>query len=226
MFNLNEVVPWGRSLSEYRRMFSLTDMDLQKRILGCADGPASFNAQATQIGAKVVSFDPLFRMTASEIRQRIDTTFSTVITQTRANAQECLWSDDVPDVEALGRLRMSTMTIFLNDYEQGKSEGRYIEAGLPSLPFADDSFDITLCSHFLFLYSEQFSEDFHVDALRELSRLGPDVRIFPLLELGSVPSRHLTNVICRLRTEGFTVSLEKVDYEFQRGGNQMMKILR
>jgi hypothetical protein len=25
-----------------------------------------------------------------------------------------------------------------------------------------------LCSHFLFLYSEQFSEDFHVAAIREM----------------------------------------------------------
>ena len=37
---LNEVIPWGRSFEEYRRMFALSDADLAGRILGCGDGPA------------------------------------------------------------------------------------------------------------------------------------------------------------------------------------------
>jgi hypothetical protein len=41
-------------------MFSLGDRDLGLKILGCADGPASFNAEATQIGLQVVSCDPLY----------------------------------------------------------------------------------------------------------------------------------------------------------------------
>ena len=37
---LNEVIRWGRSFEEYRRMFALTDEDLAGRILGCGNGPA------------------------------------------------------------------------------------------------------------------------------------------------------------------------------------------
>jgi hypothetical protein len=37
---LAEVIPWGRSFDEYRRMFALTDGDLAARVLGCGDGPA------------------------------------------------------------------------------------------------------------------------------------------------------------------------------------------
>ena len=37
---LSEVIPWGRSFEEYRRMFALTDENLAERILGCGDGPA------------------------------------------------------------------------------------------------------------------------------------------------------------------------------------------
>ena len=48
MFTLDEVVPWGRSFDEYRLMFALSDMDLELRILGCADGPVSLNAVATR----------------------------------------------------------------------------------------------------------------------------------------------------------------------------------
>ena len=58
-FQLQEVVPWGRSFEEYRNMFDLSDQDLKGRILGCGDGPASFNAELTKKGGKVVSVDPL-----------------------------------------------------------------------------------------------------------------------------------------------------------------------
>src|SRR5260370_30292561 len=47
---LHEVVPWGRSLDEYRAMFALSEGDLQGRLLGCGDGPASFNAELTALG--------------------------------------------------------------------------------------------------------------------------------------------------------------------------------
>ena len=35
MFTLDQVVPWGRSFDEYRRMFALSDDELRLRILGC-----------------------------------------------------------------------------------------------------------------------------------------------------------------------------------------------
>lgn len=83
-----------------------------------------------------------------------------------------------------------------------------------------------VCSHFLFLYSEQLPQSFHEESIRELCRVGRDVRIFPLLELGSVPSRHVVAVADHLKASGFKVQIEQVDYEFQRGGNQMMRVWR
>jgi hypothetical protein len=50
------------------------------------------------------------------------------------------------------------------------------------------------------------------------------VRIFPLLELGAIPSRHLESVIDCLTREEYRVAVEAVPYEFQRGGNRMMCI--
>lgn len=35
-FTLEKVVPWGRSFDEYAAMFSLSNADLDKRILGSA----------------------------------------------------------------------------------------------------------------------------------------------------------------------------------------------
>ncbi len=222
-FTLDHVVPWGRSFDEYRRMFALTDDDLNTRILGCADGPASFNAEATAAGLSVVSCDPLYRWTAEQIRERIHETLNIVLEQTRRNRHEFVWSS-IRSIEGLRDLRMSSMDRFLHDYESGRKDGRYVDAELPKLPFSDDAFRLALCSHFLFLYSEQFSEDFHVEAVREMCRTAHEVRVFPLLALGGSRSEHIEPVSRRLRDGGYVVHIEQVPYEFQRGGNQMMKI--
>ena len=224
MFKLNEVVPWGRSLEEYRRMFALTDGDMAGRIMGCADGPASFNAEATAMGCSIVSCDPLYRFRHEEILNRIDQTFQTVMEQTRKNAAEFVWTSELPDVETLGQRRMSSMRQFLDDFDAGKTSGRYVEAELPHLPFADAGFDIALCSHFLFLYSDHFSEEFHVTSIQELCRLSHEVRIFPLVELGGRVSRHVAAVTNQLRQTGLNAEIKQVDYEFQRGANQMMRV--
>ena len=110
------------------------------------------------------------------------------------------------------------------DYPRGKRQGRYIAGELPDLPFADREFDLALCSHFLFLYSEQYTEEFHMASIRELCRVADEVRIFPLLELGSKPSRHLASICNRLSASDYRVAVDPVAYEFQRDGNKLMRI--
>ena len=226
MFTLSSVVPWGRSFDEYVRMFALTDVELGRGILGCGDGPASFNVEATRRGIRVVSCDPLYQFDAAQIRGRIDETATEVLEQARRNAHEFVWDDAIPDVEALKRVRMTAMTAFLDDYDHGRAEGRYLDAGLPSLPFADGAFDLALCSHFLFLYSQQLDEAFHVQSMRELCRVAREVRVFPLLALGSARSPHVTAVTGALEADCRHVSVERVPYEFQRGGNEMFRVAR
>jgi hypothetical protein len=71
MLTLDRVVPWGRSFDEYRRMFTLTDLDLGLKIVGCRDGPSSFNAKATRRGTRVTSVDPIYRWDVAQIRTGI-----------------------------------------------------------------------------------------------------------------------------------------------------------
>ena len=223
VFSLDDVVPWGRSFDEYRLMFALSDAELETRILGCSDGPASFNAEATRRGASVVSCDPLYAHGVGGVRRRIDETYDTIMAQTRENLGEFVWTT-FRSVDELGAVRMRAMGEFLDDFELGRSQGRYVEAHLPALPFADRSFDLALCSHFLFLYSEQLGESFHFESIRELCRVASEVRVFPLLALGAVESPHLEPVSRLLKDCGFAVSIEAVPYEFQRGGNRMMRV--
>lgn len=222
MFTLDQVVPWGRSFEEYQRMFALSDADLHLRILGCADGPASFNAESTRRGTEVISIDPLYRFDAGTIRDRIAATYDQMLEQTRQNSQQFVW-DTIPSVEELGRIRMQAMQEFLDDYDLGKRQGRYVDAELPSLAFPDNSFDLALCSHFLFLYTEHLSEAFHRSAILESCRVAREVRLFPLLALDGRTSRYIARMVHDL-SDAWEVSLETVPYEFQRGGNQMMRI--
>ncbi len=224
-FCLDQVVPWGRSFTEYRRMFALSQADLGLRILGCADGPASFNAEATAQGFRVVSADTIYAFSRSEIARRILATYPEILNQTRQNASEFVWTE-IRSVEELGRVRMATMERFLGDYEAGRNCGRYLAAELPALPFEDQAFELGLSSHFLFLYADQLSLEFHIDSILELYRVANEVRIFPLLGLGSSPSRFVIPAIEALRRLGLSVKIETVTYEFQRGGNQMMRIVR
>jgi hypothetical protein len=223
MFTLDQVVPWGRSFDEYRRMFALTEPDIRTRIVGCGDGPASFNAEATRRGARVISTDPIYRWETAQIRDRIALTCDDILEETRRNAEEFVW-DTIRSVGELGQVRMAAMQDFLHDYGSGKVHGRYVAAALPTLPFSSASFDLALCSHFLFLYSSQLDEAFHRSAIHEMCRVAGEVRIFPLLALGGRRSPYVDRVVDDLRHSECDVSVEHVPYEFQRGGNQMMRI--
>ncbi|WP_319508747.1 class I SAM-dependent methyltransferase [uncultured Methanolobus sp.] len=219
------IVPWGRSFQESVDMFNLSEEDLNSSILGCGDGPASFNYEMTQLGKSVVSVDPIYNMDRDFIEKRIDGTYVDVLEQTRANQDKFVWGN-ISSVEELGKIRMDSMGLFLEDFEEGKKQGRYIAGELPELPFDNNSFDLALVSHLLFLYSEQLSLEFHLQAIDELLRVAHEVRIFPLLDLNSRKSIHLDEVISYLLSKEISVYEEKVNYEFQKGGNTMLKMLR
>jgi SAM-dependent methyltransferase len=204
-------------------MFALTDEDLRGRILGCGDGPAGFNAEATRRGVRVTSCDPIYDFSTQQVRARIAATAEQIVEQTERNRDEFIWTE-IRSSEDLRRVRLAAMEEFLADYDAGLNDGRYIPASLPSLPFAGGSFDLAVCSHFLFLYSEQLGEQFHEDAVLELCRVADEVRIFPVLALGGLASPHVVSTTSTLRDLKYTVTIERVPYEFQRGGNEMMRI--
>ena len=56
--------------------------------------------------------------------------------------------------------------------------------------------------------------------------MAKEARIFPLLELGGRKRPFVGGIVTGLRKNGFQVGIETVDYEFQRGGNTMLRIKR
>lgn len=222
---LDQIVPLGRSAADYRAMFALERCDRARRLLGCGDGPAAFNADWTGEGGQVVSLDPLYAWPAAAIRERITATFPDVVRRMHAEpGRFALKPGDT--IDALAARRWQAMQRFLADYAATGQDGRYVAGALPTLPFADRAFDLALCSHLLFLYEKQLSRALHLQALEELLRVAGEVRVFPLVNLDGEPSRHLVPIRAALTESGVRNEIVAVDYEVQRGASQMLRLSR
>lgn len=202
-------------------MFDLQTADLSGKLVDCAGGPASFNAEASAHGHRVVSCDPLYESSAGEISASIDDTFDQIVSNAETNRDRFLWHE-LESPRRLGEARMAAMRRFLDDFPRGLQEGRYRAAVLPSLPFEDRAFDLALYSHFLFTYSDQLSLDFHVASIEEMCRVAGEARVFPLLKGYGATSQLLEPVVSTLQGRGYAVQTRLVPYEFQRGGNRML----
>jgi hypothetical protein len=220
---LKNIVPWGRSLKEYKEIFSLTENDFLKSILGCGDGPASFNAELSAQGGKIVSIDPTYCFSTEQLKNRIEEVYDEIIPQIQINKNKYHWGS-ISSVEALGKIRLSAMEKFLNDYESGCKQGRYLEGALPNLDLKDGQFELALCSHYLFLYSEQISLEEHLKSITELCRVANEVRIYPLIALNGKISPHLKDVINHFNSESKKTLLVDVNYQFQKGATQMLVV--
>jgi hypothetical protein len=210
-------------MHEYEVMFSLGESDLRKKILGCGDGPASFNAEMTQRGLSVVSCDPIYVFSPAQILDQFKASIEPVMSQVRAHPQNYVWSYHRSPDDLL-RNREAAIRTFISDYPAGLAEGRYVVDELPILPFANDAFDLAVCSHLLFLYSNILSLEFHLRSILELCRVASELRIFPITGLDCELSPHLPPLLRELQSRGLRAEIVKVNYQLQRNGDKMMRI--
>lgn len=215
---LENIVPWGRSLDEYEHMFALSREDLGRSILDCAAGPSSFNAEMRGRGGRVISVDPIYQFAPEQIRGRVEAVRDDMMRQVRRQPEQFVWGQ-IRSPEHLEQVRMRAMETFLEDLACDAARDRYRAQSLPRLDFDDASFDLALCSHFLFLYSDRLDASFHIDSIRELLRVAAEVRVFPLTDLSGNISPHLEPV-----RSAFRADVARVPYEFLRNANQMLVV--
>ena len=224
-FHYKDIVPWGRAFDEYLDMFNLSEDDLARDIVDVGGGPASFNSGMHQRDTPIISVDPIYRYSEAELRQRIQETYKDIITQAFRNRDKFVWTR-FSSVGELVAFRRQTMEEFCQDFETGRQQGRYVVAALPNLPFPDRHFDLVLSAHLLFFYSANRDLAFHLDAVRELLRIGTEVRIFPLVDVNNSFSPFVLPVIRELKKDGIDSSVESVPYHLQKTGNQMLRLRR
>lgn len=231
-FTFDQVAIYGRDLEEYTKMFNLDLNSLKgKRILDCCGGPASFAFQAAERGIEVVSCDPIYGLDVSTIRNKIDQDLEKVM-QKHKESPELLYEPFSRSSE-----RRKAMEVFLNDLPDGKSCGRYVEGYLPNLPFENDSFDLCLCSNFLFIYSDiasggmmsnsNFDLKFHLAAIEELLRVArKEIRIYPLQGPGTKEHMYLDPIVNRLVSLGHEAKAVPVQQLDIKGADKMLLITK
>lgn len=206
-------------------MFDLEVGSIEERtILDCPSGADSFVATAHELGASVTGVDVMYAHTPQELNRRCQSDYERVAEQLAEKSDLFNWGF-YGDVEGRKQLLNKAYETFVNDYTEGRKQGRYIYAELPKLPFESNSFSLVLSAHFLFLYSDRLDYDFHLETLRELIRVASEqVRIFPVVGLDTEKYDRLDGIIHELTEDGHTIDLVEVPFEFQQGADEMLVI--
>lgn len=89
--------------------------------------------------------------------------------------------------------------------------------------FPDQSFDLALCTDFLFANGEE-DQAVYLSTLLELVRVASEVRVFPLVNQKGEPSQYLGAVIQALQEKGMGVEVRQVMDTKQGSSNAMLRI--
>jgi hypothetical protein len=218
---LDRITFYGRTLAEYLRMYDLDLPSLRgKRVLDCPGGAASFTAEALNYGINAFACDILYGENLEGMLAQGEADIAHTIDRLEEVKHLFVW-DFYRDPAGLRTNRTKALHTFTAHYPHE----RYINAKLPTLPFADRSFDLILSGHLLFLYHDRLDYAFHLQALRELYRVTSDeVRIYPLQGLDAKIYPNLSQIIADLQSEGIAAEITSVPFEFQRGSNQILRL--
>lgn len=199
-----------RGYEEYIRMFDLKETDLAGgSILDVAAGGSSFTADAKARGYEAYAVDPRY---GSNVSKWVEEAREEIGTSTEKLAK----ISDVFDWTYYGSIdrhragREASLIKFETDATEPIGQSSYVFGKLPELPFADGTFSLVLCSHFLFLYAEQFGYEFHKQAIAELMRVtrkGGQIRIYPLQALNWEPFAQLDELLASVEANGGNVQL-------------------
>jgi len=229
-FQLDRIAFYGRTLSEYLKMFHIDDIHHLKRydrILDCPSGASSFVAEANnKYGVNTVGCDPLFNKDSRLLQKQGEQDIEYVIKRVSLDPNLYNW-DFYSSIEELMSYRKLALKQFLSDYDIGRESKCYVKAALPRLPFDDKSFNLVLSGHFIFTYSHKFEFSFILSSVIELFRVcSREVRIYPLQKSSLEPYEHMTELLHVLKTQyGITYEIVPVPFEFQKGSNKMLRLI-
>ncbi|VAX19093.1 hypothetical protein MNBD_NITROSPINAE04-1795 [hydrothermal vent metagenome] len=213
----------GRSFEEYCAIFDIAPEYLEnKTVLDVAGGPSSFTAQARKYCRGSFACDPSYGRSADDLLK----TGLDDIAEIREKIEPVLdmykW-DFYKSPDNLRVIRETTLKSFIADYSSRAGRVKYVTGELPWLPFADNSFDLVLCSHFLFLFSGRLGYDFHLESIKELARVScGEVRVFPMVGLDTKPYAKMSALLDDLEKAGIAIEIRKIAFEFQRGANRTL----
>ncbi|MBP1989279.1 class I SAM-dependent methyltransferase [Paenibacillus eucommiae] len=216
-----------RTFEEYVSMFALKPHLYQgERVLDVAGGASSFTAEACSRGILAEAVDPMYIKSVEQIQEHgvQEIKVSTAKLRDLQHLYNWEYYGDIAQHQA-GREK--SLKLFLDDYAREDAALRYHRGRLPELPFEEGMFALVLCSHFLFLYEEQFDFAFHLEAVGELLRIcksGGEVLIYPLLNFRTEQYSRLDELLETLQQDGNLVELVTTELPFLPNSKYFMKI--
>jgi hypothetical protein len=203
------------------KMFDLSSDELSGgKILDCAAGASSFTAEMNRRGFDVTAVDLLYNEDANVLCDRCREHME-ILVEGLGSVDHFIWSF-FSDLQDLKLQRNQACIEFIHDYLNDKGK-KYIAADLTSLPFEDNKFSLVLCSHLLFIYDHRLDYEFHLNSIKEMLRVtSKELKIYPLVKNKGLKSDFVMRIIDDL--QDFDVNIVEVDYEFRRGGNEMIVI--
>lgn len=220
---LKDFVLIGRRFEEYYQMFNLKDLVKNEKILDVASGVSSFCAEANEKGYNVTSADRVYVFNPEEIEEKCAKDLEETMDKVSTIKELYKW-DFFKDIQQLKNHRESAYKRFLKDFELQRGD-RYISSEFPNNNFKENQFDISLISHFLFLYDEHMNYEFHKQIINEIIRITrKEIRIFPIYNLKDKRSPFIEKFMKDKAFNKFEINIVKVNYEFIKGGNEMLVI--
>ncbi|MBF0463622.1 MAG: hypothetical protein HQK88_04595 [Nitrospirae bacterium] len=222
--DINRVVLLGRVFDEYYHMFNLRDISQSDTsILDVASGVSSFCAEANAKGYNVTASDVIYNHLPEEIYEKGLSDVEEIMKKMPSVAHNYNW-EYFKDIDALKATRLNALTLFIEDYKEFRNK-RYLNVEYPFSNFLENQFDITLVSHFLFLYEDLLDYKFHKDTIKELAKITKnEIRIFPLVNLQGITSRYISQLMSDIELQSLEFTIIKTDYSFIKNGNEMLAI--
>lgn len=211
----------ARGIDEYLQLFGLTDEELAgSSFLDAAAGASPFGAQVRELGGTAFATDPAYVAGFSAVFARVQQNLA-------ASATWFSGREDTINRQAIGsdanyqRQMLANATLFLADATA--HPGFYSTDALPNLSFADASFDIVLCSNFLFAYGGPSSRQDHYRAITELIRIArSSVRIHPIIDREGTPVPFYDELLDDIRADGVTATHVPAINSWLVGANQTL----
>ncbi|MFA5215705.1 hypothetical protein [Sulfuricurvum sp.] len=220
---LDDFLITGRTFEEYVAFFDLNAETMKNmRVLDCPIGASSFIAEAKSRGIAASGCDILYCYDRDALRVQGEKSIEKIYADTS-------WMVDnnfafYQSIERHKEHRVGALEAFYADYNTTD----YWFAELPKLPYKDDSFDLVLSSHLLFVYDDRLNLTFHEASITEMLRIGREVRIFPLVDYKNSRADESDNLspFTYQIAEKFGGEIVKVGFEFQKNGAYMLRIKR
>ncbi len=200
---------WIYSLADYRQIFDLTEHDLQKQLLDFPAGVSSVNAELSALGYRIISADPAYSLNPVQMQQFVQENFL----KNRNGAEN-------PDI--IEKWKRST-ELFLNDYETGKHEGRYIPMQLPPQAQIHQPCELLLCPDLLFnpLITSSYEPS---KFMNDLAKLAAEVRVYPLPEDKNAVTSALGPLMLELQHRNFGVEIKAIEWLQRNKSGAMLRV--